>query len=79
MCGRENNHFVVPFCWIRPVFFSVRKTNSLIADDYSNYNHPTSTTFGKEVSILQTRLLSGLIPLADCGPTVSRIACVHIC
>ena len=43
----------------------LRKINSLIADEYTNNNHPVSTvrrstTLGREVTVLQTRLLSSL-------------------
>ena len=64
----------------------LRKINSLIADVYTNKNHPVSTflvgrstTFGREVSILQIRLLSCLPLFADGRPTVSGNACIQFC
>ena len=55
----------------------LRKINSLIADDYTNNNHPVSTLsrrstrLGREVTVLQTRLLKSLSLFADGGPAVS--------
>ena len=51
----------------------LRKINSLIADDYTNNNHQVrcSTTLGRKVTVLQTRLLTSLSLSADGGPTLS--------
>ena len=53
----------------------LRKINSLIADDYTNNNHPVS----REVTILQTRLLTSSSLFADGGPTLSGNACIQFC
>ena len=68
---------------LRPLV-DLRKINGLIADDYTNNNHPVSTLsdaaqHGRKVSFLQTRLLSGLPLIADDGPMVSENACIHLC
>ena len=65
----------------------LRKINSLIADDYTNNNHPVSTlsdvrrstTLGREVTVLQTRLLTSLSLFADGGPTLSGNASIQFC
>ena len=58
------------------------KINTLIADDYTNNNHPVSTvrrstTLGREVTVLQTRLLTSLSLFADGGPKLSGDACIQ--
>ena len=60
----------------------LQKINSLIADDYTNNNHPVSTvrcstTLGREVTVLQTRLLTSLSLFADGGPTLSGKVCIQ--
>ena len=60
----------------------LRKINSLNADDYTNNNHPEhsarhSTTPGREITVLQARLLTSLSLFADGGPTVSGNACIQ--
>ena len=82
---------VLPFAKYANPIFAQRKTNgklrllgdlrkmsTMIADDYTNRNHPVSTSSeaaqhlaGREMTILQTWLLSSLILFADGGPTVS--------
>ena len=57
----------------------LRKINSLTADDYTNNNHPVSTTLGREVIVLQTRLLPSLSLFAVGGPTVSGNGCIQFC
>ena len=64
------------------LFLDLRKINSLIADDYTNNNPPASTvristTLGREVTVLQTRLLTSLSLFADGGPTLSGDACIQ--
>ena len=58
------------------------KINSLIADDYTNNNHPVCTSSDSSQhlagkSLLQTRALSGLSLFADGGPAVSGKACTQ--
>ena len=63
----------------------LRKINSLIADNYTNNNHTVSTfvrrstRLGREVTVLQTRLLPSTSLFADGGPTVSGNACIQFC
>ena len=62
----------------------LRKINRLIADDYTNNNHPVSTvrrskTPGREVLVPQARLLTSLSLFGDGGPTVSGNACIQFC
>ena len=59
----------------------LQKTNSQIADDYTNNSHPVSSLSdaaqhlaGK--SLLQARLLTSISLFADGGPTVSKNACI---
>ena len=59
------------------VLVNLRKTNSLIAVDHTNNNHPVSTTLGREVTILQSRLLPGLSLFAHGGRTVSGNGCIQ--
>ena len=68
------------------LFVDLRKINTLIADDYTKNNHPVSTlsdaaqpTPGREIPILQARLLPSLSLFADGGPTVTRDACFQFC
>ena len=60
----------------------LRKINSLIADDYTNNNHPVSTLSDAAqqlagVTVLHTRLLTSLSLFADGGPTLGGDGCIH--
>ena len=67
------------------LFVDLRKINSVIADDYTNNNHPVSTLSdaaqhlsGKSLfSKLDCWLLTSLSLFADGKPTVSGNACIH--
>ena len=62
----------------------LRKINSLIADDYTNNNHPVSTLSDAAQQLAGKSLFSKLdcsqaYQFADGGPTLSGNACIQFC
>ena len=55
----------------------LKKVNSLIAEDYTDNNHPISTL--SDVAEHLARKLFSASLIADCWPTVVDNVCIHFC